>query len=51
MLNMGFVPFGSLMAGALADLTSAPTAVFVMGCSTCLLAAVFMLQAKHLRAA
>jgi MFS family permease len=51
MLNMGFVPFGSLMAGGLADLTSAPTAVLIMGLSTCLMAAGFAAFSKDMRAA
>jgi MFS family permease len=51
MLNQGLVPFGSLMAGALADATSAPTAVLVMGCLVSLLALAFALRAKEMHTA
>ncbi|HLF78942.1 MAG TPA: MFS transporter [Dehalococcoidia bacterium] len=51
MLNQGLVPFGSLMAGALADVTSAPTAVLIMGSMVCLLALAFAARAKEMRAA
>jgi MFS family permease len=51
MLNQGLVPFGSLMAGALADVTSAPTAVLIMGILVCLLALAFAARAKEMREA
>jgi MFS family permease len=51
MLNQGLVPFGSLLAGALADATSAPTAVFVMGSLVCLMATAFALRAREMREA
>jgi MFS family permease len=51
MLNQGLVPFGSLMAGALADVTSAPTAVLIMGSLVSLLALAFALRAKEMQTA
>jgi len=51
MLNQGLLPLGSLFAGTMADLLGAPTAVMIMGTCVSLLACVFMVQAKNLRAA
>ena len=51
MLNQGLVPFGSLLAGALADATSAPTAVLIMGILVCFMAAAFALRAREMREA
>jgi MFS family permease len=51
MLNQGLVPFGSLMAGALADATTAPTAVMIMGSLVCAMALAFAFKAKEMRAA
>jgi hypothetical protein len=44
------MPFGGLMGGALAEVTSAPTAVFTLGSLVCLMALLFMARAKELRA-
>jgi hypothetical protein len=49
MLNQGLLPLGSLFAGSLADVFSAPTAVFIMGALVTILAVVFTFQAKSLR--
>lgn len=49
MLNMGMMPFGSLFAGIGAGLTSAPTAVAVMGVSVALLAIGFGMRAENIR--
>jgi hypothetical protein len=51
MLNQGLLPFGALMAGALADFTSAPTAVMIMGALVSLIAAGFALRSPELRRA
>jgi MFS family permease len=50
MLSQGMMPFGGLMGGALAEFTSAPIAVFSLGSMVCLMALLFMVQAKELRA-
>jgi len=50
MLSQGMMPFGGLMGGALAEFTSAPIAVFSLGTMVCLMALLFMVQAKELRA-
>jgi hypothetical protein len=50
MLSQGMMPFGGLMGGALAEVTSAPTAVFTLGSLVCLMALLFMARAKELRA-
>jgi MFS family permease len=49
MLSLGMMPLGGLLGGALAEFTSAPTAVFVMGCAVCVMAVLFILRAKELR--
>ena len=49
MMNQGLMPFGSLLAGALADLLGAPTAVFIMGLLVALMAVAFAAQARTLR--
>jgi MFS family permease len=51
MLNQGMLPAGSLFAGALAELTSAPTTVLCMGAAVCLLALLFLAGSKELRRA
>jgi hypothetical protein len=51
MLNQGLLPFGSLLAGALADVLSAPTAVFLMGLLVAIMAVAFASQARTLRGA
>jgi len=50
MLNQGLLPFGSLLAGALANAWSAPLAVTLMGGSVCVLAAVAFLRLPSMRA-
>ncbi len=50
MLNQGLLPLGALFAGTLADLSSAPIAVFTMGGLVTLLALFFARQARALRA-
>lgn len=49
MLSQGMMPLGGLIGGALADATSAPTAVLVLGSLVCVMAVLFMLRAKDLR--
>ncbi|MBI4301194.1 MAG: MFS transporter [Chloroflexi bacterium] len=49
MLNQGLLPFGSLLAGTLADIFGAPAAVSLMGLMVALLALVFATQARNLR--
>jgi MFS family permease len=51
MLSQGMMPLGGLLGGALADFTSAPTAVLVMGSLVCAMAVLFFVQAKDLREA
>lgn len=51
MLNQGMLPAGSLLAGILADLTSAPTAVLIMGSAVCVLAVLFLAGSRELRRA
>jgi MFS family permease len=51
LLNQGLMPFGSLLAGALADLLSAPTAVAIMGAVVMLMAVVFWVGSPGLRRA
>jgi MFS family permease len=51
MLNQGLLPLGSLLAGALADVLSAPTAVFLMGLLVAIMAVAFASQARTLRGA
>jgi MFS family permease len=51
MLSQGMMPLGGLLGGALADFTSAPTAVLVMGRLVCAMAVLFFVQAKDLREA
>jgi predicted MFS family arabinose efflux permease len=51
MINQGMLPLGSLFAGVLADLTSAPTAVFCMGAAVSVLALIFGATSKNLRSA
>jgi MFS transporter, DHA1 family, staphyloferrin A biosynthesis exporter len=50
MLNQGLLPLGTLLAGALADALSAPTAVVIMGTIVSALALVFATRAHALRA-
>jgi MFS family permease len=50
MLNQGLLPFGSLLAGILADAWSAPLAVALMGGSVCVLAAVAFARFPSMRA-
>ncbi|HWO73825.1 MAG TPA: MFS transporter [Dehalococcoidia bacterium] len=49
MLSQGMMPLGGLLGGALADATSAPTAVMILGLLVCVMAMLFMLRAKDLR--
>jgi MFS family permease len=51
MLDQGMLPAGSLLAGVLADVTSAPTAVLLMGSAVCILALAFLAGARELRSA
>jgi MFS family permease len=51
MLSQGMMPLGGLLGGALADFTSAPTAVLIMGSLVCAMAVLFFVQAKDLREA
>jgi MFS family permease len=50
MLSQGMMPLGGLIGGALAEVTSAPTAVAIMGTLVCVMAVGFILRAKDLRA-
>ena len=50
MLNQGLLPLGSLLAGTLADLWSAPLAVAVMGGAVLLFAALAFLRLPSMRA-
>jgi hypothetical protein len=49
MLNQGLLPLGSLFAGALADVWSAPLAVMVMGSSVLALAGVACMMLPSMR--
>jgi len=49
MLSQGMMPLGGLLGGALADATSAPTAVLVMGAMVCAMAVFFFIRAADLR--
>jgi sugar phosphate permease len=49
MLNQGLLPFGSLLAGALAATWSAPLAVTLMGGSVCVLAVIAFLRLPSMR--
>ncbi len=49
MLSQGMMPLGGLLGGALAEFTSAPTAVALLGSLVCVMAILFMLRAKELR--
>lgn len=49
MLSQGMMPLGGLIGGALAEFTSAPTAVALLGSLVCVLSVIFMLRAKELR--
>src|SRR5688572_8545338 len=51
MLSQGMMPLGGLLGGALADATSAPTAVLVMGAMVCAMAVFFFIRAADLREA
>jgi hypothetical protein len=44
------MPFGGLLGGALAEVTSAAVAVGVLGSLVCVMAVGFMFKAKELRA-
>jgi MFS family permease len=50
MLSQGMMPLGGLIGGGLASLMSAPTAVLIMGSLVCMIAVLYMLRAKELRA-
>lgn len=50
MLNQGLLPFGSLLAGLLADVWSAPVAVTLMGGAVCVLAALAFVRLPSMRA-
>jgi MFS family permease len=49
MLSQGMMPLGGLLGGGLADITSAPTAVLIMGAGVCLMAATFFTFSRELR--
>jgi predicted MFS family arabinose efflux permease len=49
MLSQGMMPLGGLIGGGLADATSAPTAVMVLGFGVCLMAATFFTFSRELR--
>jgi predicted MFS family arabinose efflux permease len=49
MLSQGMMPLGGLLGGALAEATSAPTAVALLGSLVCVMALVFMWRAQELR--
>jgi MFS family permease len=49
MLNQGMLPLGSLFAGTLADVFSAPTALVVMGVLVSAMAVVFFFKASTIR--
>jgi len=51
MLSQGMMPLGGLLGGALADATSAPTAVLIMGAMVCAMAVFFFLRSADLREA
>lgn len=51
MLNQGLMPLGSLLAGGVSDLISAPFAVLCMGTATCIFALLFLFKASGFRAA
>lgn len=51
MLSQGMMPLGGLIGGGLADLTSAPTAVTIMGSLVCVFALLFFTKATALRSA
>ena len=45
------MPLGGLLGGGLADFTSAPTAVFILGTCVCLMAVTFFAFSRELREA
>jgi MFS family permease len=49
MLSQGMMPLGGLIGGALANFTSAPTAVLILGSLVCVMALLFIFRAKELR--
>jgi MFS family permease len=49
MLSQGMMPLGGLLGGGLADVTSAPTAVLIMGVGVCVMAVTFFTFARELR--
>ena len=49
MLSQGMMPLGGLLGGGLADVTSAPTAVLIMGMGVCLMAVTFFAFSRELR--
>jgi MFS transporter, DHA1 family, staphyloferrin A biosynthesis exporter len=51
MLSQGMMPLGGLIGGALADLTSAPTAVMILGGCVCFMAVAFFAFSRELREA
>jgi hypothetical protein len=51
MLNQGLLPFGSLLAGSVADVWSAPLAILVMGSSVAALSIVGLIVLPAVRRA
>jgi predicted MFS family arabinose efflux permease len=51
MLSQGMMPLGGLIGGGIADLTSAPTAVFILGVCVCVMAVTFLTFSRELREA
>ena len=49
MLNQGLLPLGSLFAGTLADIFSAPTALIVMGGLVAMMAVIYFVSAPRIR--
>lgn len=49
MLNQGLLPFGSLFAGVMADVFTAPTAIAVMGATVAALAVLFFVRSSNIR--
>jgi predicted MFS family arabinose efflux permease len=49
MLSLGMMPLGGLVGGIMAEATSAPTTILVLGILVCVIAVGFMARAKSLR--
>jgi MFS family permease len=49
MLSLGMMPLGGLVGGIMAEATSAPTTILVLGILVCVIAVGFMAKAKSLR--